>query len=575
MGRLSDAAAAAIAEINALPMTRRTQHDPAYRDEIITWVLARTVYDWEAIDKALFPDGDPLRLDLTKPDDLKAWTDIRSNQRQLAGDWLDSLPNVFTDKTVTFAPPGLTATIDVADLLNLDPATPPMDDVWRVLSKHFPSYVQMDQSRKLWVLASHENVFHRRSQDEIAALAPRILQQKVLRYHVWEQFAMALNTSSGIINPTNTVDTARTALRDIQRLNTSKALKRALVDQKVIIDHVERQKVINAQPSAPKRTLEDFLNERLTKARLALDPSTALDQFNAIPMLGARAKNAKANRTWGIELEIIDAGAIAFDAAGGWTRERDGSLRAQIGDGRTYDPWEFVSPILSDTYSPGLWMICDQAKNTVKYHKAGVHVHVSATNRARKVYDPKVKRPVMKQGAPMTTAEVSRLIEIYATFSPLFDPIIARTKTREFCIPTRVDQWANGWYEAPASKKPHRRMNPLRGRSLSALDNAKNWAEPTQGPAHDGPTNWKRHQELNLQSLNKYGTIEFRAMGANYDYEYLTRWAWLCRAMVDYAQSDAPLSAIYRVTDLAGLVSLLNSVTPESLNLRSSAKRAA
>jgi len=547
----------ALAQIQALPVQRRSQSDGAFRESAIATLLARAVYDWAAADGVLFPDGNPLKLDATDPAIRQSWLDLRTSQRDIIGAVLDGWDG---KSNIEFERDGVTLHADFFTLNQIDPPTRNPLDAFKIVRHAFPwMFAERPGHTGQWTFISYPT-----EQPDLTTLAG------LYRTLSLEQREHARMRMTGYISerffPTEVPSADwQAALNSLLSMDWRKWT----ADRREYWRSQQQARAIfdASSPVPGKAKLTDFLQSRLDKARLHFDASTAREQFEALPMVGARAANAKTNRTWGIELEIIDAGAIAFDAAGGWRRERDGSLRSQIGDGRTYDPWEFVSPILDQTYSQGLWMICDQAQHTVKYHKAGVHIHVAATTRKRKEYDRRTKRSRIVGGDRMTTAQMSRLIELYATVSPLLDPIIARTKTREFCVPTKVDQWADGWFEAPTSKKPHR-VRPARTRKDDAIQNAKFWAQVTKGPNHDTePTNWKRHQELNLQALNKYGTIEFRSMGAIYDYEYLTRWAWLCRAMVDFAQSDAPIGQIYHLTDFDSLARMLNARSGEPLSL--------
>lgn len=557
---LKDKAIAARDEINALPVTRKSQSDPAIRENVITTIMQHVIYDWAAVDGSLFPDGNPLNLDLKDPAIRASWISVREHQRDIVAAHVDAWDG---KSDLTFEQDGLSIDLARREVATIDPPQADPIKAFEIVRSYFPDLYIHNPKRgeHVWEVntANYPELDYHATQFRnvyaFVALEVKDLMKQELANHVGRRFDIASLQASAWA-------AGMQALASRDWIHYSRAQVAYHITQ---WRHVQQAKTEALKPK--KAGLTDFLQARLDKARLHLDASTSLEQFKALRMVGARAKTSKTNRTWGIELEIIDAGAIAFDAAGGWQRIRDGSLRSQIGDARTYDPWEFVSPILDQTYSDGLWMICDQAQHTVKYHKAGVHVHVGTTTRKRKQYDPITKRTKVVGGERMTTHQVSRLIELYATVSPLLDPIIARTKTREFCVPTRVDQWAEGWYETPASKKPHR-VRPLRERKDDAIQNARFWAQITKGPNHDQePTNWKRHQELNLQSLNKYGTIEFRSMGAVYDYEYLTRWAWLCRAMVDYAQSDAPMSAVYQLTDFNSLAYLLNRYSGEPLNL--------
>jgi hypothetical protein len=65
-----------------------------------------------------------------------------------------------------------------------------------------------------------------------------------------------------------------------------------------------------------------------------------------------------------------------------------------------------------------------------------------------------------------------------------------------------------------------------------------------------------RYTTLNLCSLEEHGTIEFRAMGPVYEYEYLIRWASFCREMVNTAKNGAKAKDYQSVTDEASLRAL-------------------
>lgn len=562
MPTIKERALAALAELDQLQMIRPSEVDKAAKEELITWALRRASYDWAAINATMFPDGNPLALDLSDPMVAAAWKAVRQQQRGLAE---RALAEAWDQRgTYVFEDSGVHIELDTAELRQMDRPTTQRGAILALLVRHFP---ECWTSRVDQYGAHHGTTRPYRTDYS----SPRIeYLTTYLRHVTLSTFGVHIASSFEDDGNPYLLEGTRESLRMLSAKNWTNEVRRANRDYDLW--HARSRAV---PPPDTHTRVAEFLQRRLDKARQNLVIDTALDQFTALPMVGARAKAAKAGRTWGIELEIIDAGAIAWDAAGGWKRERDGSLRQQIGDGRVYDPWEFISPVLDGTFSPGLWMICDQAKNTVKYYKAGVHVHVSAVSRPKRVFDPASGRTKLLPGKRMTTAQVSRLIELYAAVSPLLDPIIQRPKTREFCVPTRVDQWAKGWFEAPTSKKPHR-VRPLRARKVDAIENAEQWAQITRGPNHDNePTEWKRHQELNLQSLNKYGTIEFRSMGAVYDYEYLTRWAWLCRTMVDYAQSDAPIGAVYQITDFDSLVRLLMPHATEKLSLKKKPARKA
>lgn len=65
-----------------------------------------------------------------------------------------------------------------------------------------------------------------------------------------------------------------------------------------------------------------------------------------------------------------------------------------------------------------------------------------------------------------------------------------------------------------------------------------------------------RYVTLNLQSLNRHGTVEFRAMGPVYDYDYLVRWAMFCREMVNIAKAGVTAKEWNSVNSWADLTAL-------------------
>lgn len=336
-----------------------------------------------------------------------------------------------------------------------------------------------------------------------------------------------------------------------------------------------------AQPPSPPDQAAS-LKGMLDKARSNKDDSGSLAAFQGFPVLGRRATMAKASRSWGAELEVTDAGHVyslgadmkspgqrlvakSLDVPKGWAAVRDGSLRNMIGDGKWYDPWEFVSPIISTTFDPGLKQLCDQVDGTVKYQRAGVHIHVNATDR---------------DGNRLTRQQIDRLLFLYNSVSPLFDPILMR-RTREFCKPYDLDEWVEGWRRRSYPEKAARYLpgdprHGIRGVGPGSEDVVENVAQRMRlyKTGHADRDNIHRYRDVNVESLAKHGTIEFRALGAVYNYEHIVKWAWMCREMVNYAASPRPLPFLTGVTTLDEFLYRLRSVAVESLSLSRSERAA-
>ena len=277
----------------------------------------------------------------------------------------------------------------------------------------------------------------------------------------------------------------------------------------------------------------------------------------AIAMLPFIGHGFASSRRWGIEIE--SGGARGIAAPKGWKRKGDGSLRSAwegwVNDGSlgdipipggevyiepqncptgvnhaydvynteaggydlidTYDPdcgqcgrWimaeagvapighvfkqqnddraEFVSPILGSMHSKGLESLLTEVVTQPQNDSAGVHVHVEATD--------------------LTPKQLGSLVYGYDRIEGLIESSYRRTK-REYCK-LRSDK-----------------------STLEVLKKSKTAARLLDVPAGD------RYVTLNLCSLSAHGTVEFRAMGNVYDYEYLSRWAMFCREMVNIAKA--------------------------------------
>lgn len=316
------------------------------------------------------------------------------------------------------------------------------------------------------------------------------------------------------------------------------------------------------------------LSEAVAASQRDKDAVGARAAFDAFPILGRRALQARSSRTWGVELEVVDAGNVhavdfqapqhkgkllvqkSLDVPQGWAAVRDGSLRNMVGDGKFYDPWEFVSPVFTRTFDPGLQHLCDQIKSTVAYARAGVHVHVGAVDR---------------DGVPLQTMHINRLFTLYYANAPLFVPILER-KTDEFCKPFDFAEWAEGWYPRGTPRKPRRPLSPrdprFARRRAPLLPDAVAQAKARVARYKSQPDdNTHRYRDVNVESLVKHGTIEFRGLGAVYDYEHIVKWAWMCREMVNLAASNIPLAPFVNAPTLDAFMFLLRDHARESLGV--------
>jgi hypothetical protein len=531
-------AQAAYDTLIAMHPTSQLHTDQSYREGVAARLLNDATYDWGKINATLFPEGDLSKVDVTSPSFAAEWSAIRTGHRDRVA---KALHNYSPSNTFTYKELGLEIRLSPSSMSPYTKLTYAGEQIVEALASVGLGW-SLIGDRLDWSNSGQPRVHYGTRYAYIVG--------GMRDYHsnCWGSLYNLSGRKKDTVFENAEFQGILKSLRAIIRYDWA-GLKQRFSDE---WDEYHK----NSTPPPPptqKRPLGDYIQEKISLGQQVKDPTDALAMFHEFPILGKRAKNANSSRHYGVEMEITDAGHIRYPQ--GWARERDHSLRQHIGDGNTYDPWEFISPVLGKTFDQGMWMVCDQAAGTIPYWRAGVHVHVEAKD---------------KRGRPMTTAQVSRLLELYTVISPLIDPVLQRGRSREFCIPTRFDQWGNGWFVAPASGrvKPHRQQLQLNGkRAHLARDNAAKWAQITHGPNHDQePTEWKRHQEINLQALNKYGTIEFRAMGSVYDYEYLTRWAWLLRELMNIAQDDSrDLRPFYQAVTLEEVLHLINNQAVEAL----------
>ena len=162
------------------------------------------------------------------------------------------------------------------------------------------------------------------------------------------------------------------------------------------------------------------------------------------------------------------------------------------------DCGEFVSPILVSMHSNGLQSLLAEVSQQPQNDSAGVHVHVEATD--------------------LNDKQIATLIYGYDLLEHMLESSYQRGSTRNYCKRRPADNVLNA---ARALKDGGTNMGDVRGSD--------------------------RYVTTNTQSLNNHGTIEFRAMGAVYDYEYLIRWAMFCREMVNIAKAGVTQKEFGRV----------------------------
>lgn len=149
---------------------------------------------------------------------------------------------------------------------------------------------------------------------------------------------------------------------------------------------------------------------------------------------------------------------------------------------------EFVSPILVSMHSNGLEELMNDLKGRPTNSSAGVHVHVEADD--------------------LSPDQIATLVYGYDILEPILEASYKRDR-RDFCERRDVSEVLN------AARKAKRK------------DGTFNY--------YDGG----RYRTLNTHSMGDHGTIEFRAMGPVYDYDYLVRWAMLCREIVNSVANGA------------------------------------
>lgn len=548
---------------------------PAERKRVLDQLSARTSFNLAEMSATLFPNGLVTDLDPAKPDWIKAWTEMRTGSSPILVAALDA----YTTGPLDVDTGGLTLHMSEADMLALGLVAYPHDEIVDLFVGLGLGFRRVTNARGPMPFETIGHEVTIQTANLSADLFPFGMSRTQFVRH-----SLVAAVSEGIYsaNGNRQLLTMRKAvriddeqvreLRDILNHLAGMDWDRAIRNSYHLWSLYERKYEALSAPASTGDPAET-LKQKVIAGQKIKRSATSREDFIRRPFLGRRALHAKASRKYGVEFEVIDAGDLRWpdethvNTPGdlitarevilppGWTKDRDGSLRSQIGDGYFYDPWEFISPPMTRTFDPGMRSICEQIDWTVPYAKAGVHVHVDATN---------------AKGQRMTSAQVNRLLEIYAQVSPLLPPILRRS-TAEFCQQMDFGEWALGWWRRPYTppKRPHRKAQlanrPADARTPVPDNPLLQVRRRMDDYNRHQPKNWGRYREVNLESLVKHGTIEFRAMGAVYGFEYICRWAWLCREMVNYAQSNMSIEPFYRFVTLGEVMDHIEATAVERL----------
>ena len=279
----------------------------------------------------------------------------------------------------------------------------------------------------------------------------------------------------------------------------------------------------------------------------------------------------KSSRFWGIEPEVVDAGGV--DTPKMWERKGDGSLRGlqyesipsysgprpgtegaaprsdhddgcaarnleegctcgecffpcdcgfadeQIMVGESTQTAEWNSPILRSYHSRGLEYLCEKIEYRNTNSTAGIHVHVDAGD--------------------LTPSQVVQVGLMYSALEPLFRAEYKRT-VREYCKELDVAEIVKRFKQAGVTKTMSGRVNV---RNVFSSD---------------------RYYTVNVAALSSHGTLEFRAMGPRYNYEFLIRWAHFLREIVNMAAADIPHKVWRNVRTFKDLVLIMSKYGKET-----------
>lgn len=180
---------------------------------------------------------------------------------------------------------------------------------------------------------------------------------------------------------------------------------------------------------------------------------------------------------------------------------------------------EWNSPVLRSFHSRGLKHITDAIEHRRTNDSAGVHVHVGAGD--------------------LTPAQAVQVSVIYTALEPLFEAEYHRASSvRSYCRSVDIAETISRFNAA-------RRFKGARSATEMNASNGRYWT-------------------VNLAALRSHKTIEFRAMGAVYNYDHLVRWAYLVREIVNIAKANVPQSEWTKVRTIKDLVVLFSKYGKET-----------
>lgn len=165
---------------------------------------------------------------------------------------------------------------------------------------------------------------------------------------------------------------------------------------------------------------------------------------------------------------------------------------------------EFVSPILTSMHSKGLQELTEALSKNPQNDSAGVHVHVEASD--------------------LSKQQIATMVYGYDILEPILEASYRRNR-RDFCERRDAEEVLKA---ARASK----------GEGVTGNEGG-------------------RYRTLNTHSLSNHGTLEFRAMGPVYEYEYLIRWAMLCRELVNAVGNGAQTKDFAKIKNWDDLTAFL------------------
>jgi hypothetical protein len=345
----------------------------------------------------------------------------------------------------------------------------------------------------------------------------------------------------------------------MKAVNAYASYKPSLYDLKAMRANIlEEQSNFFSSQAAVRQTVASgkFTSfwERMKSSAIIPTVSQAAAEWATIPL---KAPGTETSRTWGIEIETVRANDTSRPS--GWESRHDGSLpdsdeadcscscddccdndhcndRDYCYESGEFTPSgrysrEFVSPILKYFNSDGLRHLCSDLGTDVDEDAApGIHVHVGASD--------------------LTVADVTRLLVAYSAVERFMEPLLHR-KERGYCKETTTDTLR--WWLRKTKEYAHR--------SADDIPLANQFAHDREA------TPLGRYVDVNLHALSAHGTIEFRSMGAWYDYQHLIRWAWFCREMVNVSKlgiDQREWTSCRSITDVIQLLRKYGSELPSN-----------